>query len=246
LLLGRSSCLILLLAVVISGCGSTDKASDETKAAPEYAATPRKSLESWVTAVRAGDIEMMCRLLGPRSGCDAPDRKAFMETKFLPHVRAQMRGLKDDLRYGAVDIGAPENRIVIGVVSGESPVAYAVPVRRGVTQWSIKEEPSFFGFPRIVLNRPDPALALASGRTDIAFTAWASDSGSNYPNAKLWIDSRHVNGRLDTGEDNPFGLERVRWLGAARLLPGRHVMVAAVKGEGGIARTAAWLLTVRP
>jgi hypothetical protein len=244
-LLGRFSCLNLLLAAVISGCGSTGGANDEKKAAPEYAATPRKSLESWVTAVRAGDIEMMCRLLGPRSGCAAPDKKAFMETKFLPHVRAQMRGLKGDLHYGAIDIGAPENRIVIGVISAESPVAYAVVVRRGVTQWSIKEEPSFFGFPRIVLERPDPTAALASGRTDIAFTAWASDSGSNYPNAALWIDSRHVSGRLDTGEQNAFGLERVRWIGAARFLPGRHVMVAAVKGEGGIARAGAWLLTVR-
>jgi hypothetical protein len=125
-LLGRSSCLSLLLAAVISGCGST---GGEKNAAPEYAATPRKSLESWVSAVRAGDIEMMCRLLGPDSRCS--DRKAFMETKFLPHVRAEMRGLKGELHYGAIDIGAPENRIVIGVVSGESPAAYAVLVRRG-------------------------------------------------------------------------------------------------------------------
>jgi hypothetical protein len=161
-LLGRSSCLILLLAAVISGCGST---GGEKNAAPEYAATPRKSLESWVSAVRAGDIEMMCKLLGPRSRCAKPDKKAFMETTFLPHVRAEMRGLKGELHYGAVDIGAPENRIVIGVVSGESPAAYAVLVRRGVTQWSIKEEFSFGGFARIVLERPDPGAALASGRT---------------------------------------------------------------------------------
>ena len=46
----RFSCLILLLSAVISGCGSS---GDEKKAAPEYAATPRKALESWVTAVRA-------------------------------------------------------------------------------------------------------------------------------------------------------------------------------------------------
>jgi hypothetical protein len=205
-----------------------------------------------VSAVRAGDIEMMCRLLGPDSRCS--DRKAFMETKFLPHVRAEMRGLNGDLHYGAIDIGAPENRIVIGVVSGESPAAYAVLVRRGVTQWSIKEEFSFGGFARIVLERPDPGAALASGRTGIAFSALAWDAGSNYPNAALWIDSRHVNGRLDVypahglqpahGEDS-YGMEAVRWIGAAKLLPGRHVMVAAVKGDGGIARTSAWLLTVR-
>jgi hypothetical protein len=46
--MGRFSCLILLLAAVISGCGSS---GDEKKAAPEYAATPRKALESRVTAV---------------------------------------------------------------------------------------------------------------------------------------------------------------------------------------------------
>jgi hypothetical protein len=238
--------LILLLAAVIPGCGSSGKGNEE-KAAPEYAATPRKSLESWVTAVREGDIEMMCRLLGPDSRC------SDMETRFLPHVRAEMRGLNGELHYGAIDIGAPENRIVIGVVSGESPFAYAVLVRRGTTQWSIKEEPHVSiwrprstadGFPRIVLERPDPGAALARGRTDISFSAWAVDLGSNYPNAALWIDSRHVNGRLDViGGDDPF--ERVRWIGAPRLLPGRHVMVAAVKGEGGIVRTSAWVLTVR-
>jgi hypothetical protein len=108
---------ILLVAVVIAGCASSGDAGDEN-AAPEYAATPRKALESWVTAVRAGDIEMMCRLLGPRS-C----MTTLEETKFLPLVRAEMRGLKGDLHYGAIDIGAPEARIVIGVVSGESPAA---------------------------------------------------------------------------------------------------------------------------
>jgi hypothetical protein len=98
-----------LLAAVASGCGSAEKVSDEEKAAPEYAATPRKSLESWVSAVRAGDIEMMCRLLGPR-----PCKKASVETTLLPYVRAEMRGLKGELHYGAIDIGAPEARIVIG------------------------------------------------------------------------------------------------------------------------------------
>jgi hypothetical protein len=70
-----------LLAAVIAGCGSSDEASDG-RAAPEYAATPRKALESWVTAVRAGDTEMVCRLLIPRSVCAAPDKEAFMETSF--------------------------------------------------------------------------------------------------------------------------------------------------------------------
>ena len=229
---------------------------EEENAAPDYAATPRKTLESWVTAVRAGVIGMMCRLLGPRNRCTKPDKKAFMTRKFLPHVRAETRGLKGDLHYGAIDIGGPENRIVIGVVSGESPMAYAVLVRRGMTQWSIKEEDHFGGFARIVLERPDPtAPPLASGPAQIAFSALAWDAGSNYPNAALWIDSRHVNGRLDIhpahalkadpDDPNSFGMEPIRWIGAVALLPGRHVMVAGVKGAGGIARTSAWLLTVQ-
>src|SRR5215207_7539736 len=142
-MLGQSCCLILLLAALISGCGSSGKENNE-KAAPEYAATPRKALESWVSAVRGGEVEMMCRLLHPHSRCSGPD-EAYIEPKFLRHVRAEMRGLKGDLHYGAIDIGAPESRIVIGVVSGESPVAYAVPVSRGLTQWSIKEEFSLGG-----------------------------------------------------------------------------------------------------
>jgi len=244
---------LILFASVISGCGSS---GDEKKAAPEYAATPRKSLESWVTAVRAGDTETMCRLLGPRNRCDHRDKKGFIERRFLPHVRAEMRGLKGDLHYGAIDIGAPENRIVIGVVSGESPVAYSVLIRRGATQWSIKEEDHFGGFARIVLEYPDPTAALAPGPTAIAFSALAWDAGSNYPNAALWIDGRHVTGRLDIHparrlqptqpeDPNSFGMEPIRWIGAARFVPGRHVMAAAVKGAGGIARTSAWLLTVQ-
>ncbi|HYZ93923.1 MAG TPA: hypothetical protein VFA34_16240, partial [Actinomycetota bacterium] len=181
--------------------------------------------------------------------------KSFVQKKLLPHVRAEMHGLKGDLHYGAIDIGAPENRIVIGVVSGESPIAYAVLIRRGRTQWSIKEEDDFGGWPRIVLERPDPATSLASGRTEIAFSAMAWDAGSNYPNAALWIDGRHINGDLDVHpahalkpdprDPNSFGMEPVRWRGAARLDPGRHVMAAAVKGASGIARTAAWVLRVR-
>jgi hypothetical protein len=93
-----------------------------------------------------------------------------------------------------------------------------------------------------VLERPDPATVLPSGRTEISFTASAERPGSNYPNAELWIDSRHVDGRLDTGGDlDPV---RVRWIGTARLLPGRHVMVAGVKGDGGVSANA-WVLTVR-
>jgi len=162
-----------------------------------------------------------------------------------------MRGLKGDLHYGAIDIGAPEARIVIGVVSGDSPAAYAVPVARGKTQWSIDDEERQAGFappPKAVLERPNLTTALPSGRTRISFIASAYRPGSNYPNAELWIDSRHVNGRLDYAPsvDIPADadLERIRWIGAARLLPGRHVMVAGVKGDGGVSANA-WVLTVR-
>jgi hypothetical protein len=232
----RSTYLTLFLAAVLVGCGSSGDASDEN-AAPEYAATPRKSLESWVAAVRAGDTEMMGRLLlGNYTG----------KPGFLRHVRAEMRGLKGDLRYGAVDIGGPEASVVIGVVSGDSPFAYAVPVVRGRTQWSISPEayaPDYV--PKIVLNHPDPAAVLASGRTAISFTAWAYTPGSVYPNAELWVDSRHVNGRLDPGPDRGFAMERSRWTGAARLPAGRHVMVAAVReAMGGLAANA-WILTVQ-
>jgi hypothetical protein len=50
-------------------------------------------------------------------------------------------------------------------------------------------------------RRTPPAAVLASGRTAISFTAWAYTPGSVYPNAALWIDSRHVDGRLDVGPD---------------------------------------------
>jgi hypothetical protein len=124
--------------LVISGCGGTSKEGAEKKA-PEYAATPRKSLESWVTAVRAGDTEMMCRLLFPRGGC-VGGKELYTTTGFLRHVRAEIRGLTGDLRYGAIGIGGPEGVVVIGVVSSDSPVAYAVPVVRGKIQWSISPE----------------------------------------------------------------------------------------------------------
>jgi hypothetical protein len=236
---------VLLLAVVAAGCGSSGDTSEEN-AAPEYAATPRKSLESWVTAVRTGE-SMMCRLLGPR-----PCKTALVKNNLLPAVRAEMRGLNGELHYGAIDIGAPEARIVIGVVSGDSPVAYAVPVARGTTQWSIDDEETLGPTPpRAVLERPDPATPLESGRTQISFTAAAHRPGSNYPGAELWIDSRHVDGRLhldippslDTHAER-IDLEKVRWIGAAPLLPGRHVIVAGVKGDGGVSADA-WVLTVR-
>ena len=106
-----------------------------------------------------------------------------------------------------------------------------------MTQWSISAEyctcnPKFAT--RIVLNRPDPAAVLASGRTAISLTAWMADPGSSYPNAELWIDSRHVDGRtedLDYFQSRSDGFERVRWVGAARLSPGRHVMVVGVRPD---------------
>jgi hypothetical protein len=157
-----------------------------------------------------------------------------------------MRGLKGDLHYGAIDIGGPEAHVLIGVVSGESPTAYAVPLFRARSQWRIPEESYDPGLvPKIVLNHPDSAAVLASGRVPISFTAWAYTPGSVYPNAELWIDSRHVDGRLDIGPEKGFELERVRWIGSARLLPGQHVMVAAVRsGDGGLPANA-WVLTVR-
>jgi hypothetical protein len=243
-----SCCLILLLAAVISGCGNSGNEGDEN-AAPDYAATPRKSLESWVNAVREGDVEMMCRLLGPR-----PCTKALVKDNVLPAARAEMRGLRGELHYGAIDIGAREARIVIGIVSGDSPFAYAVPVARGKTQWSIDDEENlsadlpFAPAPKAVLERPNPATTLPSGRTAISFIASAYRPGSNYPNAELWIDGRHVDGRLDhaTSVDvrADADLERMRWIGATRLRPGRHLMVAGVKGDGGVSANA-WVLTVR-
>jgi hypothetical protein len=240
-----------LLAAVISGCGSS---GDEKKAAPEYAATPRKALESWVTAVRAGDIETMCRLLSSGT-CNTE----LVATRLLPHVRAEMRGLNGELHYGATGKGPG---VVIGVVSGESPAAYAVMVSRGKTQWKISQESYVPGLaPRIVLVHPDPATVLTSGRTVISFLASAYTPGSVYPDAELWIDSRHVDGRLTcpcvdispphegcscpTGRGANPELETVRWIGAARLLPGKHVMVAAVRSEDAGISANAWVLTVR-
>lgn len=158
-----------------------------------------------------------------------------------------MRGLNGELRYGAVDIARGYS--LIGVVSGESPTAYAVPVARGMIQWTIGQEcvnllypaDSLYPPTQIVLERPNPAIALRSGRTEISFTAWTLDTGSGYPNAALWIDGRHVNGRLEPGPNRSRRI-RLRWIGAARLRPGRHVMVAGVRGR---ITARAWVLTVR-
>lgn len=260
--LARSSCLILFLAAVLVGCGSSGDASDEN-AAPEYAATPRKALESWVSAVREGDIEMMCRLLSPHRACD----EANVESE-LPSIRAEMRGLTGELHYGAVGQGP---RGVIGVVSGESSLAYAVKVFRGITQWVIAWEARYVpGVAPIVLQGPAPATVLASGRTAISFLTFDYTTGSVYPNAELWIDGRHVNGglgclcgdvpdlraecscptsprRRGVPRDVAGGdLKTMRWTGAARLLPGRHVIVAAIRGDGpGLEGANAWVLSVR-
>jgi hypothetical protein len=178
----RFSCLILLLAAVISGCGSSGEAGDENEP-PEYAATPRKALESWVSAVRAGDGEMMCLLLSTRT-C------TLVEERLLPLVRAEMRGLKGDLHYGAIDIGAPEARIVIGIVSGDSPAAYAVPVARGRRQWSIDDEersdpfrnprePSFNNRIRRMLSQADARRSPSPpGHIALARTTRTQNCGS--------------------------------------------------------------------
>jgi hypothetical protein len=214
---------------VISGCGSS---GDEKTAAPEYAATPRKALESWVTVVREGDIEMMCRLLHPRGECE----KGFVETRILPHARAEMRGLKGDLHYGAIGQGP---RGVIGVVTGDSPAAYAVKVSRGMTQWSISEEFYEPGLPpRIVLERPDPATVLASGRTAISFIGWADTPGSVYPGAALWIDGRDVNGRLACPCRKTFSTyEGCSCPAIARRLPLNHAVFAWRAGLYGPGRS---------
>ena len=114
---------------------------------------------------------MMCRLLSPHRACD----EAFVESE-LPNIRAEMRGLTGELHYGAVGQGP---RGVIGVVSGESSAAYAVKVFRGITQWVIAWEALYVpDSAPIVLERPDPATVLASGRTAISFLTWDYTTGS--------------------------------------------------------------------
>ena len=113
-----------------------------------------------MSAVRAGDTEMMRRLLIPSN---AADKDASMEIKFLPQVRAEMRGLKGVLHYGAIDIGGPE--VLIGVVSGESPAAYAVRMVRGRP----------IG---VSLKRPTPAVLSrrSSSNVPIRRLFWQADA----------------------------------------------------------------------
>ena len=69
-------------------------------------------------------------------------------------------------------------------------------------------------------ERPNPAIPLNTGRREISFSASAERPGSNYPNAELWIDSRHVDWRLDIRSNLPhherIDLQKVPWIGAAR------------------------------
>ena len=225
-----------LALLLLAACGGEDggaSANHPKKAAPGYAATPRKALESWVTAVRAGDVEMICRLLPQREACST----SLVKTSLLPHVREEMQGLRGSLRYGAVNIA--RGYTLFGVVSSESHEAYSVGVARGMRQWSVRRE----GAARIVLDRPDPAVPQASGRREISFTTWAP-RGSGYPYTGLWIDGRRVNvERLDLGPEEA-GLTRARWTGAARLARGRHVLVAGVRGHGAF-EARAWVVVVR-
>jgi hypothetical protein len=232
--------LLALGLLALPACGGNDgeasadprPASDE-KATPGYAATPRKALEAWVAAVQAGDVEMICRLLPPRDGCST----SLVRTSVFPRVREEMQGLTGALHYGAVNVA--NGYTLFGVVSGDSAEAYSVPVARGMQQWSVRKESAA----RIVLDRPDPAIALASGPTEISFTTWAP-MGSGYPITALWIDSRRVKVRRNVLGPLKDGLTRAHWTAAARLLPGRHVLVAGVRGHGAL-EARAWVVTVR-
>lgn len=128
--------LFLLLVAVLSGCGSESGANGEQNAAGQknatlaYAATPRKALEAWVTAVRGRDLEMVCRLLRPMRGC----RTSYDEQAGIEAARNEMRGLTGRLRFGFVKVADPgelHGTIGIGIVYGESPAAYAVLLLRG-------------------------------------------------------------------------------------------------------------------
>lgn len=235
----------LLLAALASaalGCGSGSDSSrrdgreTERSEAPRYAATPRAVLESWVTAVRRGDLDGMCRIIHLRAGCSAP-----MLNEQLPKIRAEMRGLRGELRYGAVNIG--RGHTLIGVVSGDSPFAYAVAVSRGSRQWGVRPEAG--GDRRVQLNQPDAGAILARGPTEVSFTVWSSgsspgNSGYRYPD--VWINGRPMEGRL-RGEAYERFVSRARWTGVARLAPGRNMMVVAIRGYPIAAW--AWVLTAR-
>jgi hypothetical protein len=255
----RPTCLALALALVaVAACGGDSSGSrdrsttTEQKAARTYASTPRKALESWVAAARAGDLDMICRLLRPQTACATPAGRSSL----LSRVQEEMRGLSGDVRYGAVNAarGVESGNTLIGVVSGSSPRAYAVPLARGVTQWNILNE---FYSPsprataagavpherRINLNRPNPAVPLTSGRAQISVTFWAG-YGSGFPLRDVWIDGRRIDGRYEVHpEDSTGSLTPAHWTGTAQLRSGRHLLVAVVRGSPLTAR--AWLLTVR-
>ena len=91
LFVGPSASLILLLAAVIVGCGGGGEAGDEKEAAPKYAATPHRALESWVTAVRAGNKKILAiavsRLLLPDQLAEFRD---FQLAEFRDFVRREL------------------------------------------------------------------------------------------------------------------------------------------------------------
>jgi hypothetical protein len=235
-----SSLLIVLFPVLTMGCGSGDDVRAVRQPDPSFAATPRKALESWVTAVRSRDVEMTCRLLRPMRGCATHDELAGVEAE-----RKEMGGLRGRLHFGFVKFGEGEGHgtVGIGLVYGQSPAAYAVLLDRGTTHWRIDPGWDVTGGSReIVLERPNPAAVLPTGHTVISFRGLAAASGSNDPNAALWLDGRHVVGRLVRGAEERF--TPIRWVGAPRLRPGRHVIVAAIRDVFGIA-VSAWRLTVR-
>jgi hypothetical protein len=68
--------------------------------------------------------------------------------------------------------------------------------------------------------------------------------GSGYPITVLWIDSRRVKVRRDVVGPIEDGLTRARWTAAGRFLPGRHVLVAGVRGHGAL-EARAWVVTAR-
>ena len=151
---------------------------------------------------------MICRLLPPRDGCSP----SLVKTSLLPHAREELQGLRGTLRYGAVNVA--NGYTLFGVVSGDSAETYSVPVARGMQQWSVRKESAA----RIILDRPDPANALASGRTEISFTTWAP-MGSGYPITPLWIDSRRGKVRRDVIGPIKGGLTRAHWTGACAAPP---------------------------
>lgn len=151
----------------------------------------------------------------------------------LPKIRAEMRGLKGELRYGAVNVG--RGHTLIGVVSGDSASAYAVPVSRGSRQWGVRPEPSGDPPPssqHVLLKQPDPGRTLARGPTRVSFTLSSPGVGpgnSGYVYPDVWINGRPVEGRFQV-EAQRMSFSRVRWTRLARLSPGRNIMVVLRRG----------------